>query len=1022
MPMIYQKFWLRLLNTIIFLLLTGHLFGQNEYVSRTFTLQDGLSSEQCRDMHKDRAGFLWISTDKGLNRFDGNSFYTFRHRPDDPLSIGSNSCNGLLEDRTGRLWINTDEGLSLFNRKTQTFTNYAPDTTILSIPGISYTEMEEDLEGRIWIGGYYDVLIFNPVNQKFEKSGWYDFAKQSGIIKEEKRNSITQSIIKKSETELWLLTVYGLFSVHTATKTFTYHPNPGVDDYFAFSIRCKDSKGVLWIGTYDQCFFSYDPTSEKWTHHVCPPREKEWSDMMLAINEYNENTLLMTRTDSIFVYHKYTKKWDRFLPVANITNLSSLSYTNTMLSGNDLFIFADGIIPFIQLSKKKKYIHKIKIPLPSNFINNHSYKTPDGKVLTGDWNKNLILVCDAVGCVPLKEPDNNHQLGALQLFYVSQNGQRYISTSNKVYQWNVANNIVNLISKEDDNQKVEFRNFVEDTKGNIYVRERNKGIFILKKGKSTLEHFECGMESGDFSALYFDRKSGKLWLGSEKKGLFIIDPAARTNKQYSLKHLAGSNKGMISDISGDEDGNVFLLVSKRGLVKINSMDMVPKLYTSLDGLNSDAVKYGCVLQNKYWFTSESGLMTYDYHNQRFYSFEREGESKLFNYRIFPDEEGNIIQNLFPDHIITMNKSIVDELQLPPQIYLKEVKLSGKIIPHDSVFTTAYDRNNFVFLFGNIGQTGLNQKEFLYNINGQSWQSLENSVISLYNLSPGDYYIRVCHAYDLKNCFSLKIFVVPPWWKTNWFLAFMFIVLFIIVYGLYRKRVASVRQEEFEKNQLKQRIAEIEMTALRAQMNPHFIFNCLNSINRFILVNDTDAASSYLTKFSRLIRMILDGSREDFIPLDQELEALKLYIDMESMRFQERFSWSLNVDPAIQLQNVSVPPLLLQPFVENAIWHGLMQAPEESRKRLMIQIRQRENILTIEISDNGIGRAKASEIKSKGGNKHKSHGVSLTEERLKLMEKVKGVQYKVLIDDNGDPLSPLVGTKVTLQLILNSNPL
>lgn len=972
-------------------------------------------------MLKDKAGFLWISTDKGLNRFDGNSFYAFRHRPDDSLSIGSNSCNGLLEDRNGRLWINTDEGLSLFKPKTQTFINYVPDSTVLSIPGISYTEMEEDIEGRIWIGGYYDVLIFNPLHQKFEKSGWYDFAKQSGIIKVEKRNSITQSIIKKSDTELWLLTVYGLFSVHTPTKTFKYHPNPNLDDYFAFSIRCKDRKGVLWIGTYDQCFYSYDPKSGKWSHHTCPPRKKEWSDMMLAINEYDENTLLMTRTDGIFLYHTQTKKWDNFQTLGIITNLSPAGYTNTLISGNDIFIFANGIYPFIQWSKKKKYIHKSKIPLPPNFINNHSYKTPDGKILTGDWKKNLILVCDTLDCLPLTELNNNNQLGPLQLLYTSQKGERYISTSTKVYQWNTTNNTVKLISDEVNKSQTEFRNFVEDKEGNIYVRDRHKGIYVLKRGESKLAYFECGLQNHDFSALYFDRKTGKLWLASEKNGLFIIDPATRQSKKYALRHLAKTNRGFISDISGDKDGNVFLLVSNRGLVKINSMTMVPKLYTTLDGLRSDAVHYGCVAQKKYWFTSESGLMAYDYQNDRFYSFENEDDSKLFTYRIFPDAKGNIFQNLFPDHFITLDKMILDEGLDSPQIYLKEVKLSGKIIPHDSVYTTAYDQNNFVFLFGNIGVGGLDQKEYIYNINCQSWQSLEKSVISLYNLSPGVYFIRVCPRYDLKKCYSLKINVVPPWWKTNWFIAFVFIILFTIVYGQYRNRVASIRKEESEKNQLKQRIAEIEMTALRAQMNPHFIFNCLNSINRFILVNDTEAASTYLTKFSRLIRMILDGSREDFIPLDQELEALKLYIDMESMRFQERFSWSLNVDESIDLQNVTVPPLLLQPFVENAIWHGLMQAPEESPKRLMIHLHQRENILSIEISDNGIGRARALEIKSKGGDKHKSHGISMTEERLKLMEKVKGVHYKVLIEDNGDPLSSLIGTKVTLQLILNYNP-
>ena len=259
--MSFLKFGLRLFLTITYTWLTNSIFAQYAYQSKVFTVKDGLSSELSRNMLKDKDGFLWISTDKGLNRFDGNTFYTFKHRPDDPFSIANNSCNGLLEDRKGRLWINTDDGLSLFDRKKQSFVNYYPDSSVMPLAAIGYTDMAEDHTGNIWIGGYDDVLIFNPVSQSFEKSGWYDFARRSGIIKSEKRNNISQSIVKKSSSDLWIMTVYGLFSVHTPTKTFRYHPNPLVEDYFAFVIRYIDSKGVLWIGTYARCFFSVDPDS-----------------------------------------------------------------------------------------------------------------------------------------------------------------------------------------------------------------------------------------------------------------------------------------------------------------------------------------------------------------------------------------------------------------------------------------------------------------------------------------------------------------------------------------------------------------------------------------------------------------------------------------------------------------------------------------------------------------------------------------------------------------------------------------
>lgn len=1013
--MFCQNCWSRFVTTILILGLQIHVFAQTEYQASIYTQKDGLSSELCRNLYQDKAGFLWVTTDKGLNRFDGNSFYIFRHRPDDVHSIANSSCNGILEDRKGRLWINTDDGLSLFDHKKQTFQNYYTDTSVMPVPGISYTDMAEDHAGRIWIGGYYDVLIFNPETQQFEKSGWYDYALKKGIIKEEKRNSITQSVIKKSETELWLMTVYGLFSVHTPTKTFTYYPNPKIEDYFAFVLHHIDKNGVLWIGTYDQCFYTFDPKTHQWFHFSCPPREKSISDFISDIDRYDEHTMMMTRMDNIFLFHIKTREWKLFQWRDKLTKQISGGFSRILRSGDEIYITATGNQPFLHLSKKNPLIKKTKIPLPENVLNNHSYITPDGKILTGDWDKNAIYSCENKGCILLTEKNGNSVLGNLQLYYTSGSGDHYFSTSKKVYKWNMSDNSVRLLSGEQNERQTEFRNFTEDARGNIYVRERNKGIFYLKKGEARLEYFDCGIRDENFSVLYYDKATEKLWLASEKNGLYIIDPTSRAYKNYSLSHLARTQKGFIYDISGDDRGNVFLLIANRGILRINSMDMVPKIYTTLDGLQSDAVKYGLICDGMYWFTSESGLMAFDYTKERFFSFENEADNRLFTYRIFPDPEGNITQNLYPEQMITFDRNVFAEQKTTTKIYLKEAKLSGKIIPNDSLFTLPFDQNNFVFLFGNMGNKGLNHPAYQYRINGRSWQSLENNIISLYNLSPGTYLIQVGNKYDQKNLFTLTVVIIPPWWKTAWFYIFVSLFLTGLTFLVYKKRITSIRKEEAEKNLLKQRISEIEMTALRAQMNPHFIFNCLNSINRFILVHETDAASEYLTKFSRLIRLILDGSREDFITLDKELDALKLYIEMESMRFQDSFEWKINIDPGVRLETVLLPPLILQPFVENAIWHGLMQAPAYGQKKLFIQIYKMDDIISIEISDNGIGRQKAREIKSKDGNKQKSHGITLTEERLKLMEKIKGIKTEVFIEDMYDAQKQASGTKVKIQI-------
>jgi len=233
-----------------------------------------------------------------------------------------------------------------------------------------------------------------------------------------------------------------------------------------------------------------------------------------------------------------------------------------------------------------------------------------------------------------------------------------------------------------------------------------------------------------------------------------------------------------------------------------------------------------------------------------------------------------------------------------------------------------------------------------------------------------------------------------------------------------KNFALIRKNEKLENkhrqsELQHHVTELEMQALRAQMNPHFIFNCLNSINRFILKNETEAASNYLTKFSRLIRMVLTYSKQTSISLEDELEMLRLYLDMERLRFKDAFDYNISFTNSIDAGNVFVPPLLLQPFAENAIWHGLMH--KEGHGHLEIELNIDEKILTCTISDDGVGMSKAAEIKTKSAEKQKSMGLQITSQRLALLNKANGdaalFNLEDIIDNEGKP----AGTRVILKM-------
>lgn len=211
-----------------------------------------------------------------------------------------------------------------------------------------------------------------------------------------------------------------------------------------------------------------------------------------------------------------------------------------------------------------------------------------------------------------------------------------------------------------------------------------------------------------------------------------------------------------------------------------------------------------------------------------------------------------------------------------------------------------------------------------------------------------------------------------------------------------------------------KLADTEMVALRAQMNPHFIFNCLNSIKLYTLQNDSDQASDYLSKFAKLIRLVLENSRSELVSLKNELEALQLYSELEAMRFKQKVRFTIEVSPKIDTQYLRIPPLLLQPYVENAIWHGLMHKPEGGTVKIQVY-QPTEQLLCIEITDDGVGRAKAAELKSKSTGKHKSFGLQVAADRIRMINQLYDTNTQVQIFDLVDALGESSGTKVVLEI-------
>ncbi|MBC7920191.1 MAG: histidine kinase, partial [Ferruginibacter sp.] len=330
--------------------------------------------------------------------------------------------------------------------------------------------------------------------------------------------------------------------------------------------------------------------------------------------------------------------------------------------------------------------------------------------------------------------------------------------------------------------------------------------------------------------------------------------------------------------------------------------------------------------------------------------------------------------------------------------------------------------------------------YRYQLEGfdRDWVDADQQRTAHYtNLSSGRYTFVVQTGWEGAKRYArtvrLPIDIVPAFWETGWFRTLSGMGMLLLLYGVYTHWVREIRlkaalaqttaenrrheAELREREALFQRqLAETEMTGLRAQMNPHFIFNCLNSIKLYASDNDAAKASEFLTKFSRLIRLVLENSRREKVTLANELEALKLYLDMEVMRFKDKLHYHIGVDLAIEQDFVEIPPLLLQPYVENAIWHGLMHKPAGGNVRIRLG-QPDENHLQIAITDDGIGRAKAAELKSKSATLHKSFGMKVTTERILLINQLYDSRTEVKVHDLIDSRGEACGTEVVITIPL-----
>ncbi|MBP6396918.1 MAG: histidine kinase [Saprospiraceae bacterium] len=1015
-----------LLSYFILLVLTLNgplLLSQPVYEARGFSEKDGLCASGLNAIATDDQGFVWMTSENGVSRFDGNSFYCFRHDENDAYSLLANKCDYVYKDHNSNIWIKSLFGLSLFDKASHRFLNFIAEPGIFS--GISGGKMAEDNTGRLWLGGYGDVIIFDVSSKQFKKSGWFDFVKKSGIIKQEKRNNAVLEVMRKSEYELYILSVYGLFSVDTRTGQYTHHANPAINDYWAFYLSNIDADGRLWMGTYDQCFYIYNPATNIWVQGNC----RELSTPKITdIRPLGHDSLLMLSDKKLLLYRPSLSSFSPldFELTRNIDESTLGSFWKCWTSAGSLYFLMSGHLPFVQMRKPSKGWSEHSLRLPRGVTNNVAQHTGMGdKIIIGDWNRKEVSIYDLKTGMSsfLTTKSGEKKLGSFQFFYKMSDHTGILVVSDRIYEVNVTNKIASPLMAAQNlyDLQPEFRNVVRDHKNQLFIRERNTGIWIINTKAKRIEPFFSPNAKGNYSDLFFEDATQKFWLSQERNGLYVIESNKLTSKHYPLQIEERGGPSTINSIVGDGKGKVHLALLDHGLMVVEAATMQVKRYSQEQGIPTDIVSFGGVDRNgNYWGTSQGGLFCLQDNKISNFAFHRIG--KQFFYRISDDASGHFYQNLFPFTLLSFDPAVLLSELESGTLYLSEVKVEGEKLYDYRNMKLGPHQNSISVIAGCLLYNDWLEPKCEYSLNGSKWQAFDlKSELNFFNLAPDSYILLIRRSDRESKLLDIRFTIFPPWYYNKLYWAFLLVILSGLIYWLYSYRIKKVKNEEEVKSEMAKALAQMEMSALRAQMNPHFIFNCLNSINRFILTNEPDLASDYLTRFSRLIRLVLDNSREEIISLEKELAALNLYLVMEAMRFQEKFNWTIEIQDDIDTSRWPIAPMTLQPYVENAIWHGLLPMENEKGiKILNIIIKSTGfNEITISIDDNGVGRKTAGHAKD---DTKKSHGMFITGERLALISKMTGVKTKINIIDKQDAIGNAVGTTINIVLQKNDDPI
>lgn len=569
--------------------------------------------------------------------------------------------------------------------------------------------------------------------------------------------------------------------------------------------------------------------------------------------------------------------------------------------------------------------------------------------------------------------------------------------------------------------------FTEDENGNLWIGTETGCCIYNKKTKqisSLSSKGNYGLSSHLVNRLFEDI-DGNIWLGYTDYGLNVIFKNGEIVQYLGDKYDSTGFRSKNVNVIFQDSRKTIWVGGDKGLNKFERIDKVVKNFTVENGLAHNSIM---AIQEdddeQLWIATRNGISRFNLNSekviQNYYKLDglqdnsfNKASSKLKNgILMFGGDNG----------ITTIDPSSIRKNKQIPSISFTALSkhnelISTEIVSGDTIVLNPKTKF-FSIEFAALDFTESLQNRYRYRLTGSfnDWIDLGNEhKISFANLASGRYKLHISASNNEgiwnEEGIYLVLIIRPPFWKTWWFISSIILIVLIIIFSMLAMKISSLEKEK--KNwQLEQRL-------LRTQMNPHFIFNILAALQGLIYQKETKIVVSYLSKFAALMRSILYHSREESIILDDEIIFIENYLKLQQLRFSERFNYKIKVDIALNKTIVSIPPMLLQPFIENSIEHGLREK-FKTDGQILISFDKIDNELGIAIEDNGIGIEHVKKLKDVKGKTHKSLGIATTLERIQKINKGNSKKDLCEIIDLADPQTNKSGTRVSFRIPLTED--